>query len=142
VEGTNFLFLREPESPMKLQVLEIPDSSFFTDCKEAIKSGVLSSLLITTSTDPTRLGPSDFWMVVDIQRELADKGKELFFSRNTEVDRPFNVGMVDVELSNCTLSSKLAPVAIKKVAKMNPSDYKNEEQYKTAAIKIAMSVLQ
>ena len=51
-------------------------------------------------------------------------------------------GMVDVELPNCTLSSKLAPVAIKKVAKMNPSDYKNEEQYKTAAIKIAMSVLQ
>jgi hypothetical protein len=40
------------------------------------------------------------------------------------------------------LSSKLAPVAIKKVAKMNPSDYKNEEQYKTAAIKIAMSVVQ
>jgi len=138
LEGANFLFVRE--SPMKLRVLEIPHSSFFADCKGAIKSGVLVSLLITTNSDATKLDLADFWMVVDIQRELAEKGKELFFTRDCDVDIPFNVGFV--ELPDCSLPSNRTPEAIKKVAKMDPSDYENEKQYKIAAIKIAKSVLQ
>jgi len=135
LEGTNRLFHRNEGSVMELEVsYEIPNSSFFADCEKAIKTGFLKSLLINHGLKPIRLPASDFWIAVNIQRALLDKGEKLFFSKDTEVDRPFNVGKVYTVLNDKTLSATQTAEAIDKVAKMNPDGYKNEREYKNQAI--------
>ena len=141
VEGTNSLFVRNTESPMKIQVLEIPNSSFFTDCENAIKSGILTSLVISTDTNPTQLDISDFLSVVNIQRTIIDKDLGELFFRNND-DGPFNVGHLElIQRPNLYIPSKLTSLAVQEAAKINPDNYADERGYRIAVIDAAKSVL-
>lgn len=126
---------------MKVHVFDIPNSSFFTDCENAIKSGILSSLVVSTDTDPTRLDISKFRSVVNIHRAIIDKDLgELFYSRDTDAG-PFNVGLVELTGSSLYIPSKLTPSAVRKAATVNPEDYTHERDYNKAVIEAAKSVL-